>query len=131
MTGTFLALAWVTIGAGRRGVDRVEHEHLRAVGQRGLGLLLLLGRVLVGVAVDDLAVGAQLLDLGLEERPVLGLVAGGLGLRQEQGDLPASRGGGTRGVAARGAVVVAAARAGAERDRAHVRAGRSPPRAFV
>src|SRR3954452_11168580 len=37
---------------GRR-VDRVEHEDLGALGQRGLGLLLLLGRVLVGVGVDD------------------------------------------------------------------------------
>ena len=47
--------------AGRRGVHRVEHEHLRALGDGGLSLLLLLGRVLVGVRVDDLAVRAELL----------------------------------------------------------------------
>ena len=71
MTGTFLALACVDDRRGGRAVDRVEHQHLGALGQRGLGLLLLLGGVLVGVRVEDLAVRAELLDLGLEQRPVL------------------------------------------------------------
>src|SRR5207302_159872 len=65
-------------------VDGVEDEHAGAVGQRRLGLRLLLRRVLVGVAIDDLAAGAELLQPLLEERPVLGLVARGLRLRQEE-----------------------------------------------
>ncbi|EAU64988.1 hypothetical protein STIAU_5981 [Stigmatella aurantiaca DW4/3-1] len=85
-------------GRGGRRVHRVEHQHLRAVGQRRLGLALLLGGVLVRVAVDDLAVRAQLLDLALEVRPVVGLIAGRLRLGQQQGDLPTRtllRGGGS------------------------------------
>src|SRR6185503_7402470 len=70
--------------AGRRCVHRVQHEHLRALGDRGLSLLLLLRRVLVRVRVDDVAVGAELLHLLLEVGPVLRLVTGGLRLRQEQ-----------------------------------------------
>ena len=38
MTGTSCGSAWATIGAGRRAVDRVEHEDVGAVGERGLGL---------------------------------------------------------------------------------------------
>ena len=78
MTGTFLAFACVDDRRRGGAVDRVEHHHLDALGQRGLSLLLLLGGVLVGVRVDDLAARAELLDLGLEQRPVLGLVAGRL-----------------------------------------------------
>jgi hypothetical protein len=99
MTGTPWAFA---------AVDRVEHQHLRAVGQRGLGLLLLLRRVLIGVRVDDLAVRAQLRDLLLEEGAVRRLVAGGLALGEQQRDRSAARGGppGVRAVL----VVVAAGR---------------------
>ena len=71
-------------------VHRVEHEDLGAVRQCRLRLRLLLAGVLVGVAVDDLAVAAERLQLLLEQRPVLCLVAGGLRFRQEQGDLFAS-----------------------------------------
>ena len=66
MTGTFGLLRARHDRSRGSGVDRVEHEHLRALGERGLGLLLLLGRVLIGVRVDDLAVRAQLLELALE-----------------------------------------------------------------
>src|SRR5206468_12283328 len=52
-------------GGRRGGVDRVEHQHLGAVGQGGVGLVLLGGGVLVGVGVQQLAVAAQGLDLGL------------------------------------------------------------------
>ncbi len=46
----------------RRGrVDRVEDDHVDALGDRGLDLRLLLGRVLVGVLVEDVAVRAELL----------------------------------------------------------------------
>ena len=59
---------------------------LGALGDGRVDLLGLLGLVLVGVVVDDLAVVAELGDLVLEERLVEGLVAGGLGLREQQGD---------------------------------------------
>ena len=86
---------------GRRlGVHGVEHEHLRAVGDRRLGLLLLTRGVLIGVLVDDLAARAQRLDLGLEARLVLLLVARGLGLRQQQGDRAALVAAGGLGTAA-------------------------------
>ena len=49
-------------------------------------IMLLICRVLVGVEVEHLAVGAQGLDLGLEQGPVEGLVPGGLGLGKEEGD---------------------------------------------
>src|SRR4051812_31304390 len=101
---------------GRLGVDGVEHEHLGAVGDRRLGLLLLAGRILVGVGVVDLAVRAEGLDLGGEQRAVVLLVARGLGLREQEGDLAAlaaaaaARGRrGARAVAAAAVVVVAAA----------------------
>jgi hypothetical protein len=57
-----------------------------ALGDRGLGLLLLLGRILVGVRVEDLAVRAELAYLALEVRAVLRLVPCGLRLRQQQRD---------------------------------------------
>jgi hypothetical protein len=96
---------------GGRAVDRVEHEDVGAVGQGCLGLRLLLGRILVGVAVEDLAVGAQVLDLGLEQRAVLRLVAGGLGLGQQEGDLEVAS---ASARAAATAVVVVAARSRAD-----------------
>ena len=71
-------------------VDGADHDHLRALGDGRLGLLLLLGRVLVRVRVDDLAVRAQLLHAALEVRPVLLLVAGGLRLREEERDRAAA-----------------------------------------
>ena len=89
MTGHVLGGGLGDDGAGGLAVDRVEHQHLGAVGEGGLGLAQLLGRVLVGVGVEHLAVGAELLDLGLEQRAVLGLVAGGLGLGQQERDLAA------------------------------------------
>src|SRR4051794_13245997 len=99
---------------GRRGVDRVEDEHLRALGERGLGLALLLGRVLIGVRVDDLAVRTELLGLVLEARAILGLVARRLGLGQQQRDgarlAPAA-------AARAAAVVVARAAPGSDRRR--------------
>src|SRR4029079_16142864 len=45
--------------------------------------------VLIGVGVEDLALRADLLHLGLEARAVLLLVSRRLGLRQQQGDLAA------------------------------------------
>ena len=70
MTGTFFCLAWLTSGATALASTAIEHQHVGALGERRLDLLLLLGRVLVGVAVEELAVGAERLDLGLEQRPV-------------------------------------------------------------
>ena len=113
---------------GGGGVNRVQHHHLCPVGQRRLGLLLLLGGVLVGVRVQDLAVRAELLDLGLEQRAVLRLIPGVLRLGQKQGDLAAAAGGGARRVAARSrVVVVAAARAQTERDAARDDDGQAHP----
>src|SRR5919197_2827251 len=92
---------------GRLDVDGVQREHIGPVGQRGLGLSLLLLWILRGVRVDHLAARAVALDLGLELGPVVGLVARGLGLGQEQGDRLAL------GLAAAGAarrLLVAAAR---------------------
>src|SRR5919197_1285516 len=92
---------------GRLDVDGVKRERIGPVGQRGLGLGLLLLRILRGVRVDHLAARAVALDLGLELGPVVGLVARGLGLGQEQGDRLAL------GLAAAGAarrLLVAAAR---------------------
>jgi len=96
--------------AGAGAVDRVEHDHGRALVDRGVDLLGLLGLVLVGVVVGDLAVLAQVGHLGLEERLVEGLVAGGLRLRQQEGD-------GLTTIATLATVVgafVGAARSGAE-----------------
>src|SRR6476659_6839952 len=81
-------------------VDRVEDEDVGALRQRGLSLLLLLGGVLVGVGVDDGAVGALGLDGGLEQRAVELLVASRLGLRQEQRDLLGATGAGATGAGA-------------------------------
>src|SRR5947208_7037 len=53
----------------------------------GFSLLLLLGRVLVGVAVDQLALRAGRLQRLGEQRAVEGLVPGGLRLGQQQRDL--------------------------------------------
>ena len=72
--------------ARRGGVDRVDHQHARALGQRRLRLLLLPGGVLTGVGVQDDALGAACRDDALERRAVDALVAGRLRLRQEQGD---------------------------------------------
>ena len=58
--------SWARSRPCRRGglaVDRVEHQHLGALVDRRVDLLGLLGLVLVGVVVVDLAVGAQLRDL--------------------------------------------------------------------
>ena len=85
MTGTSGSCALDDHAGGGRAVDRVEHEHRRPSVMAVVDLLLL-GVVLIGVEVVDLAVGAQLLDLRLEERLVEGLVAGGLGLGEQQGD---------------------------------------------
>src|SRR5262249_19545101 len=68
-------------------VHRIEHHDLDALCDRGLALLLLVGGHLVGVRVDDLDLRAELLELGLEERPIGRLVAGGLRLREEERDL--------------------------------------------
>jgi hypothetical protein len=83
------------VGDGTSGsrVNRVEHQHLGAVGEGGFGLGELGVGVLVGVAVDDLTSRAQLFELGLEVGTVGGFVTGGLGLRQKQGDRAAGRGG--------------------------------------
>src|SRR6185295_1894419 len=100
-------------------IDRVQHEHACALRDRGVGLLLLLVRVLAGVLVEDLAVGAELLDLGLEERPVLLLIAGRLGLGQEEGDrLPAAASvpAATAASARRGVVVAPACREAERQD---------------
>ena len=92
--------------ACRRRVHRVEHEHLRALRDCGLSLLLLLGRVLVRVRVDDLAVRAELLRLAFEVRTILRLVAGRLRLRQQQRDRAASAATVTTTASATGAAVV-------------------------
>ena len=55
-------------------------------GERRLGLLLLLGRVLIGVRVQHL-IGAEFGDARLEERAVEGLVARCLRVGQQQRDL--------------------------------------------
>src|SRR5450756_12721 len=85
------ALGLGRVGDAARGgrVDGIQHQHLRAVGQRGLGLRELLVGVLIGVAIQDRAIRAQLLELGLEERPVGRFVTGGLGFGQQQGNLAA------------------------------------------
>ena len=59
MTGTFCCLALRHDGGRRGRVHRIEHQHVGAVGEGGLGLGLLHGGVLVGVVVDDLALGAE------------------------------------------------------------------------
>ena len=70
----------------------------------------LLGLVLVGVVVGDLAVLAELGDLGLEQRLVERLVTGGLRLGQQQRD------GAAAAVTARLGGVVGPARGGPERE---------------
>ena len=62
-------------GGGAR-VDRVEDDHLGALGDHRVELLLLQRDVGVGVLVDHLAVGAELRHLGLEAGEVVLLVAG-------------------------------------------------------
>ena len=71
----------------RGGIDRVENHHVGTIGQRRLHLAMLLRSVLVGVAVDHVAVRAEVLDRRLELRVIVGLVPGRLRLRQEEGDL--------------------------------------------
>src|SRR5690606_15530470 len=68
------------------GVHGVQDQHGDPLGQHGLGLGLLLGDVLVGVLVGDLALGAEFGDRLLEVGAVELLVAGGLGIGQQQAD---------------------------------------------
>ncbi|MGC5411432.1 hypothetical protein ACPXCX_48355, partial [Streptomyces sp. DT225] len=68
---------------GLLGVDRGDRDDLDAVGDLLLELLLLLADVTARVVVDDLAVGAVLLDRVDEQRLVQRLVAGGLVLPDE------------------------------------------------
>lgn len=73
---------------GLRGlvVDRVQHDDLDTLRDQGVELLLLGLRVPACVVVLDFAVGAEGLDLRLDERAVEGLVTRGLVLRQQQTD---------------------------------------------
>ena len=71
-----LRLRQLNEAGGRGGIDRVEHDHLGALRDHRVELLLLQRHVGVGVLVDDRAVGAELLHLGLEARKVVLLVAG-------------------------------------------------------
>ena len=87
MTGTFLACASATMLCAAFAVEGVEHENLDALGEHGFGLLLLLRGIPVGVGVEDGAVGAQLLDLRLEERLVCARVACGHGVGKQEADL--------------------------------------------
>lgn len=73
-------------GLGRLEVDRVQNDHLHALGDQRVELLLLGLGLLRRVVVLDLAVAAQLMDLRLHQRTVEGLVTRGLVLRQEQAD---------------------------------------------
>src|SRR5207248_968512 len=70
-------------------VARFVDDRVRALSDRGLGMRLLLRRVLRRVRVQDLAAGAELPDVLLEQRPVQRLVASRLVLGQEEGDLAA------------------------------------------
>src|SRR5207302_8354065 len=73
-----------------------------AVGDGALGLGLLLGLVTAGVVVDQLAVGADLLQRLGELGSILGLVARGIGGREQQGDGRIGRAGGLRAGRRRG-----------------------------
>ena len=84
-----LGLGLVGDGGGPGRVHGVENQHPGAVGERRLGLGELTPGVLIGVAVDDRHVRSELLHLALEVRAIGRLVAGGLGLRQEERHLPA------------------------------------------
>lgn len=70
--------------ACRNRVDGIDHQHLRAVGQSRLCLLLLTRGVLPSVRVQQLALRAELLELLLEQRAIGCLVARGLRFRQQQ-----------------------------------------------
>ena len=77
------------VGRDRRagaGVEVDQQQHLRAVGDRLLGLLLLRGLVALGVL--DLDVDAGVVERLLQERPVDRLPADGrLRVRQQDRDL--------------------------------------------
>ncbi len=70
-----LALGLLDQRRRRRGIDGVDDDHLRALGDHGIELLLLARRVRVGVLVEHLAGGAQLAHLGDETRVIVLLVA--------------------------------------------------------
>ena len=71
-----LALRQLDQRGGGGGIDRVEHDHLGALRDHRVELLLLQRHVGVGVLVDHRAFRAELLHLGLEAREVVLLVAG-------------------------------------------------------
>ena len=71
---------------GGRGVDRVEHDDLRALRQHRIELLLLQRDVGIGVLVDHRAGRAELGHRRLEARIVVLLVAGRGLVGHEEGD---------------------------------------------
>jgi hypothetical protein len=81
-----LAFRGVDQRGGSGAVNRIEDQDLDALGDHGVGLLLLLVRVAVRVLVKHLATAAEFFDLGLEQRAVLLLIAGGGPVRHQEGD---------------------------------------------
>src|SRR3984957_10996101 len=81
---------------GGGGIDRVEHDDLRALGDDRVELLLLLGGVRVGVLIEHRAVGAELLHLGNEAGSIVLFVAGRALVGHQEGYRRAGGGGGDR-----------------------------------
>ncbi len=71
-----LALCQLDQRGGGRRVDGVEHDRLRALRDDRVELLLLARDIGIGVLVEHLAAGAELLHLGGKARIVVLLVAG-------------------------------------------------------
>ena len=77
---------------GGGGVDGIEHDDLRALSDDRVELLLLLGRVGVGVLIEHLAIRAELLHLGDETGVIMFFVAGRALVGHQEGDRSAGRG---------------------------------------
>ncbi|ENN88153.1 hypothetical protein RHSP_39463 [Rhizobium freirei PRF 81] len=82
-------------GGGRR-IHRIEHDCLRALRDRRVELLLLTRGVAVGILIDDLAAGAELLHLGLEAREIMLFIASGTLIGHQEGHGRVSHLGGLR-----------------------------------
>ena len=89
-----LSLGCIGDGSGSGRVNRIKNQDLGAVGQGSFSLLLLGRSVLIGIAVDQVVghIETKGGQLGLEIGQVLGLIACGLGLRQQDGDLGSATG---------------------------------------
>ncbi len=70
----------------RRRVNRIKHDHLRALRNDRVELLLLLARIAIGIEIKHLAAFADLLHLGGKARIITLLITCGSLIRHQEAD---------------------------------------------